>query len=57
MVERKDTRLAARILGRGSSWRDCDRFAQAEQDHFQSHMEIEVACGALLGHFNLAEQA
>ena len=49
-------RLAARILGRSSSWRECERVAQAEQDHFQRHVEIEVPRGALLGHLNLTEQ-
>src|SRR5678815_2457694 len=56
MVERKDTRLAARILGRGSSWRECDCVAQAEQDRLQRHVEIEVPRGALLGQLNLTEQ-
>jgi hypothetical protein len=48
--------MSDRLLGRGSSWRECERVAQAEQDHFQRHVEVEVPRGALLGHLNLTEQ-
>ncbi len=52
----EQNRLVERMLDRGAGRRECERFAQAEQNHFQRHVEIEVPRGALLGHFNLTEQ-
>ncbi len=44
------------MLGKTASRCKCERIAQAEQNYFQRHVEIEVPRGALLGHFNLTEQ-
>lgn len=44
------------VLGGQWDGRCGQRIAQAEQDHFQRHVEVEVPSGSLLGQFNFTEQ-